>query len=126
MKVAISGSRGFLNRWLVMAVIDRLIERGDTILVGDAPRGVDRMVAEYVSFREDDVADWKEYPADWDKYGRRAGHERNEWMVHDADALIAIFAPGPLTPGTQNALWQARKRGIPTAVYHDGEWEGSL
>jgi hypothetical protein len=125
-KVAISGSRGFADIDLVERVVDRLIVRRDHILVGDAPSGVDRMVAEYVSFREDDVLDWDQYPADWDTYGNLAGHLRNEWMVHDADALIAIFAPGPRTPGTSNAVLNAKRKGIPVVIYHEGQWRGSL
>lgn len=126
MKVVISGSRGFTDLGLIERVIDRLIERRDHVLVGDAPTGVDRMVAEYVSFREDDVYDWDRYDADWDQYGKRAGHLRNEWMIHDGEALIAIFAPGPRSPGTSNAVMNARRKGIPIAIYHEGVWEGSL
>lgn len=126
MKVAISGSRTFTDRALVEAVIDRLIVREDTILFGDAPNGVDRMVAEYVYHMADNVRDWQEYPAEWERYGKRAGHLRNEWMIHDAEGLIAIFAPGQRTPGTSNAVQQARRKGIPIAIYHDGVWEGSL
>ena len=126
MRVVISGSRTFTDREVVERVIDRLIERQDFIIVGDAPHGVDRMVMEYCYHREDDLYDWQVFPADWEKYGKRAGHLRNEWMIHDADALIAIFAPGEPTPGTSNALEQARKKGIPTAMYHDGTWEGGL
>jgi hypothetical protein len=111
---------------VVERVVDRLIVREDVILFGDAPNGVDRMVAEYVYHMADHVRDWQEYPAEWERYGKRAGHLRNEWMVHDADALIAIFADGTRTPGTSNAVMQARRKGIPVAIYHEGVWEGSL
>ncbi len=121
MKVAVSGSRGFTDWSVVEAVVDRLIQAGDHILVGDA-RGWDRMVAEYVTYREDDVYDWDVYLAEWERYGKRAGHLRNEWMIHDADALVAVFAPGPRSPGTQNAIQHALRRGIPFVVYEDGAW----
>ena len=127
MKVAISGSRTFTDRELVERVIDRLIVRQDFILFGDAPNGVDRFVAEYLQGpAADEVFNWQEYPAEWERYGKRAGHLRNEWMIHDAEALIAIFAPGPRTPGTSNALSQAMKKGIPWALYHYGVWTGEL
>lgn len=126
MRVAISGSRTFRDRRLVEAVIDRLIDRQDYIVLGDAPSGVDRMAAEYVEHRADDVYDYCTYEADWKTYGRRAGHLRNTEMLWRADALIAIFADGPVTPGTMNAVLQARQKGIPTVVYHEGQWEGRL
>jgi YspA, cpYpsA-related SLOG family len=126
MKVAISGSRTFTRRDVVERVIDRLIERQDFILVGDASTGVDRMVMEYCYHREDDLYDWQVYPADWKKYGKRAGAIRSEWMAHDADAMIVIFADGPWTDGTLIALGKAQAKGIPVAIYHEGRWEGSL
>lgn len=125
LKVAISGSRSFDDWSVVERVVDRLIARHDSILVGDAPNGVDRMVAEYASNRADEI-DYQEYEARWKIEGKRAGHNRNGWMVHDAEALIAIFAPGPLTPGTSDALAQAVSKGIPTASYHEGVWSGQI
>ena len=58
MKTAISGSRTFRDRALVESVVDRLIESGDHIILGDAPSGVDRMAVEYVEHRADDVFDY--------------------------------------------------------------------
>ena len=43
-------------------------------------------------------------------------------MVRSADRLIAIFADGPVTPGTMDAVLQARRKGIPVFIYHDGKW----
>lgn len=106
---------------VVEQVVDRLIVRRAKILFGDAPSGVDRMVSEYVSHMADEIWDYDEYRADWSR-GRGAGHARNELMVHDADELIALFAPGPLTPGTSNAVMHARRKGIPIFTYHEGRW----
>jgi len=125
-KIAISGSRTFTRRAVVEQVIDRLIVLEAVILFGDAPNGVDRFVAEYVDHVADHVWDFQEYPAEWERYGKRAGHLRNEWMIHDASGLIAIFADGLRTPGTNNAVINARKKGIPIATYHEGHWTGGI
>ena len=136
-RVAISGSRGpdpsrgRMTGWtdlvLVERIMRRILERGDRINVGDAPSGVDRMVAEVWN-----GADWTEaYPSDyvktyearWEIEGRRAGHNRNAWMISESDELIALFAPGPLTPGTTNAVECAERKGIPVRIYHEGRWE---
>ena len=122
MKVAISGSRTFTDRALVEQVIDRLIERGDHILYGDAPNGVDRFAGEYIEHRADDIFNYDRYDAEWETYGKPAGHIRNGWMIHDADMLIAIFADGPHTPGTRDAVDQAHRKGIPVHIWWMGEW----
>lgn len=47
-------------------------------------------------------------------------------MIADADKLIAVFADGPKTPGTSNAVMWANRKGIPVFVYHDGNWDGPV
>lgn len=138
MKVAISGSRGpdpsrgRKTGWddmdTIARVVDRLIDRGDVerINVGDAPSGVDAQVAEYLEVgpRADEVPSsfWKVYEARWDVEGKPAGHNRNAWMISESDELIALFADGPKTPGTSNAVECAKRRGIPVHEYHEGRW----
>jgi hypothetical protein len=51
-------------------------------------------------------------PADWKTHGRAAGPIRNRAMAEYADALIAIYRKGKLTPGTRNMISEARKRGL--------------
>jgi hypothetical protein len=62
------------------------------------------------------------YLANWKKEGKAAGHNRNGKMIADADMLIALFAPGPRTPGTSDAVRQAKAKGIPVHIYHEGTW----
>jgi hypothetical protein len=139
-RTAISGSRGpdpargrptgWTNIDLVERVMRRLLETGKQINVGDAPSGVDRHVAEIW-----DGAEWTEaYPSDyvktyearWEIEGRRAGHNRNAWMISESDELVALFADGPLTPGTSDAVECARRKGIPIHAYHEGHWYEAL
>lgn len=140
MRVAISGSRGpdpergrptgWTEFDVVLRVMRRLHDRADVerVNVGDAPSGVDRHVAEIFdgdTTFEDKPIGWLEtYKARWAIEGKRAGHNRNGWMISESDALIALFAPGPRTPGTSNAVDHARRKGIPVAIYHEGTWEG--
>ena len=124
MKVTISGSRSFDDRLLVDAVVERLVERGDFINVGDARSGVDSMVRSELHAREHLVedTDYRIFEADWTRHGRRAGYLRNERMIRDADRFIAIFSPGQMTPGTKNALEMAWEKGIPISIYRDRRW----
>lgn len=134
MRVAISGSRaadpkrgrevGWSDYEFVEGVVKRLLEAGHTINVGDAPSGVD-----YHVLMAHETAPWADkypssslnvYRARWDVEGRRAGHNRNEWMVSESEMLIALFAPVlPLTPGTHDAVRCAVKKGIPVHVYFE-------
>lgn len=136
---AISGSRGpdpdrgrptgWTDILVVEQVLMRLHDRPDVdrVNVGDAPSGVDYMVHECfesMEYFEDRPSDWlRIYEARWEIEGTRAGHNRNTWMVSESDALIALFADGPRTPGTSNAVENARRKGIPVYIYHEGRWQ---
>lgn len=52
--------------------------------------------------------------ADWEKHGRAAGPIRNQQMVNEADALIAIWDGE--SKGTAGIIGMARKKGIPKYV----------
>jgi len=51
------------------------------------------------------------FPAEWNKYGNRAGPMRNTLIVAEADYIIGF--PSKTGRGTQDTLkkaWQAKKR----------------
>lgn len=50
------------------------------------------------------------YPANWKKYGVRAGHLRNAVMADNAEALIAVW--DGVSKGTKNMIAEAKKRGL--------------
>lgn len=135
MKVAISGSRGpdpsrgRMNGWTDIIFIERLLMKlsaaGASIIVGDAPSGVDYCVR-LVAAKHDTISISDPYKANWNIEGRAAGSNRNKRMIADADKLIAIFADGPKSPGTSNAVMWANKKGIPVFAYHEGNWDGPV
>lgn len=49
-------------------------------------------------------------------------HARNSVIVDRADMLVALFAPGPRTPGTSDTVRKALAKGIPVHVFHEGRW----
>jgi hypothetical protein len=57
-----------------------------------------------------------EFEADWKKYGRKAGPIRNARMAEEADALLVIKRLGKETPGTNNMILTAEKRGMPVYI----------
>ena len=76
-------------------------------------RGVDFLGGLWAHNRGIPVA---EFPADWDKYGKRAGYLRNEEMARNAEALIAIW--NGKSPGTKHMIDIAHKSNLKVFIYH--------
>lgn len=111
MKVIIAGSRSIDDPGLVAAAVEA---SGFTIteVVSGAAKGVDTFGEEWAAVRGVPV---KRFPADWKRYGRRAGPVRNREMAEYADALVAL--PKGESRGTRNMIDEARKRGLQVFVY---------
>lgn len=56
------------------------------------------------------------YPANWDAFGRGAGHIRNEIMASKADALVLCW--DGTSPGSKNMLKVARAFDLEIFVYY--------
>ena len=84
-----------------------------TIIHG-AARGADSLAGEWAESRGLKV---KEFPADWDKYGIKAGTIRNKQMLDENDISYTIAFPGGT--GTQNMITQALKRKTPRVITYD-------
>lgn len=56
------------------------------------------------------------YPADWNTYGKAAGHIRNRQMADNSEALVAIW--DGKSKGTQGMIFEAEKRGLHIFVYN--------
>src|SRR5690242_12253735 len=54
-------------------------------------------------------------PAEWEKYGRRAGPMRNATMAERAEGLVAVWDGA--SAGTKNMIETAEKRGLRVAIY---------
>ena len=56
----------------------------------------------------------KKFPADWQKYGKRAGMIRNRQMAEYGEALVAIW--NGKSRGTGNMIKTARELGLKVVV----------
>lgn len=104
MRVAIVGSRDYLNESAVRAYV-RALPPG-TVVVSGGARGVDRWAA---SEAKECGLEVVEYLADWDRYGRRAGMIRNSLIVSDSDKVVAFW--DGVSAGTANTIKSARRLG---------------
>ena len=60
----------------------------------------------------------KDFPADWEKYGKAAGVIRNKQMADYADAAIVFIWDG--SRGSQNMINTMQKLGKPVYVVKNG------
>jgi hypothetical protein len=81
------------------------------VIVSGAARGADTLGEQYARERGYQI---RRYPADWYKYGKKAGPLRNDLMARNADALIAYW--DGRSPGTSNMIETARNYGLQISI----------
>lgn len=104
MKTIIAGSRSIndmrhLERALALSGI------APTVVLCGGAFGVDELGSKWA--HANGVPVWG-YPAEWSKYGRRAGFVRNITMAEHASALIAVWNGS--SPGTKHMIREAEDR----------------
>jgi hypothetical protein len=67
---------------------DIIVDPFKDMVISGGAKGVDSAIRE---FCENNRIPFKEYPADWQKYGKRAGPLRNIKMGKIADLLVLIW-----------------------------------
>lgn len=106
-QVIIAGGRYFSNYDLLKERCDFFFQnRRPTAIVCGEARGADSLGKQYAKENSIPVMS---FPADWDKYGKRAGYIRNEEMADNADALIAFW--DGQSRGTRNMIEIAKRKG---------------
>ena len=107
MKVIIAGGRGFVGRPEDREILcSALLKLGATEIVCGMARGADMFGYSVAKEMGLPIA---EFPAEWDRFGYRAGMIRNAEMANYADALITF----PGEQGTLNMVAEANRRGLP-------------
>lgn len=106
MKTIIAGSRTILDYELVKQAIkeaDFII----TEIVSGRAVGPDMLGEKYAMEHNIPIA---RFPADWNKYGKGAGHIRNKEMANYADQLILVWDGE--SNGSRSMLGYAQKKGL--------------
>lgn len=121
-RILVTGSRDWTDRSLLYSTLDGIIMMivshrpvlpiEVTIVHGACPTGADAMADDYARFRDYGV---ERHPADWDRYGKRAGPLRNYSMV-EAGADYAAAFPLEWPSGTEDCYRKAIRASIPTLV----------
>lgn len=109
-KIIIAGGRDFNDYELLKEKCSYYLkDKGKevTIISGTA-KGADTLGEKFASEMGYEI---ERHPADWDKYGKRAGYLRNEEMAKsDADALIAFW--DGKSKGTKHMIDIATREGL--------------
>lgn len=114
-RVIIAGTRDFDDYGLLCRHTDYMLSDKRTkrriVIVSGAARGADTLGEQYARERGYQI---RRYPADWYKYGKKAGPLRNDLMARNADALIAYW--DGRSPGTSNMIETARNYGLQISI----------
>jgi hypothetical protein len=119
MRILVTGSRWAttdhtLDIHLALADATRGADGPITLVHGKCPRGGVDLLAHHAAVEWDWTVE--PHPADWDRYGKRAGMIRNADMV-DLGADICLAFPGTSSVGTWDCIRKAANAGIHVRIY---------
>ena len=109
-RVIVAGSRNFQNYPLMCKELDKIKDRIECIVSGDAT-GADTYGCMYA---RDNNIPVRHCPADWQKYGTAAGYVRNKQMGDYGDELIAFW--DGVSPGTNDMINYMKQLGKKVTV----------
>lgn len=113
-RVIIAGGRDFDDfRFLCKKCMFKLQDKTDVVIVSGAANGADKLGEKFAKFMGYEI---KQFPANWDEFGKSAGYRRNKEMAEYADALIAFW--DGKSKGTKHMIDLARERNLKVIVYH--------
>lgn len=116
-KVLICGSRHYDNYDKVKETVKSLVdEHGKIIIIEGGAKGADTLAKNAAI---ELGIEYREYKADWKRYGRAAGPKRNQLMLdtENPDLVIAFHEDLESGKGTKDMLKRAEKEGVKTIIY---------
>jgi len=112
MKILVCGGRDFNDYKLVSEALNPYIHEG-LVIVHGAAKGADSLAMKWAM----DNATHEAYPADWTKYGKRAGYIRNVQMLNEGKPDLVIAFPGG--KGTAMMIKLSESAGVPVVKIND-------
>lgn len=106
MRTIIAGSRKG-PRPADLEVALRVCGWAPTLVISGTARGADQIGEEWAAAHRVPV---ERFPADWNRYGKRAGYLRNVQMADRAEALIALWDGD--SQGTKHMIDIGRAKGL--------------
>lgn len=106
-KVVVAGGRKFNDYELLKYTLDHLLcnkSQEDMIIVSGTASGADSLGERYGREMGFEI---KQFPANWDEFGKSAGYIRNEEMAKYSDAVV-VFWDGE-SKGSKHMIDLAKK-----------------
>jgi len=113
MRTIIAGSRSITD----LAVVEKAVKDSGfaiTEVVSGGARGVDRLGEKLAN---DCGLPCAVFPAEWKRYGKRAGFLRNSQMAEYAEALVAVW--DGKSRGTAHMVSEAKDRGLRVYIHRE-------
>ena len=108
-RVLVCGGRDYADRRRLYAELDALRETVEItqIIEGEAS-GADSLARQWGESRGIPV---RKFPANWRRYGKRAGYLRNKQMLNEGKPHLVVAFPGG--KGTDGMVMISRQAGVP-------------
>lgn len=114
MKVIIAGGRNFNNYEELCKFCDKALSKQTEVeIVSGTANGADKLGERYAKDKGYTI---KQFPADWDTYGKSAGYKRNAQMAEYSDALIAFWDKS--SKGTKHMIDLAKKTNLKVKIFY--------
>jgi hypothetical protein len=85
----------------------------DVVIIHGGAKGADDLADQWAAVNWTGL---EIYPADWDKYGKKAGPIRNQQMLDEGKPDLVIAFPTPKSRGTWDMVRRAQKANIETII----------
>lgn len=126
MRILVCGTRTWKDAVGIKEALDEALDTlkpGDTLtIIEGGAKGADQLAGGWAEARADIGVLHKCFPADWDKFGKRAGYIRNVQMLQEGEPDLVIAFWDGKSKGTGMMIALAEAWGVKVNVY-TGQWE---
>jgi hypothetical protein len=121
LRVLVCGSRHWTDKAAIKKALAEISAPDQEVIVmHGAATGADTLADEAARELGFGV---ERYPADWERYGRRAGPTRNQAMIDVGPHVVLAFPlEGKCNRGTRDCMRKAARAGIPVFKHGKDGW----
>ncbi len=113
-RMIVCGGRDYADRAFVFETLDAVVANGAEVhIIQGGAEGADALAREWA---QDRCVPFTTFPANWRKFGKRAGPIRNENMLAESDPHVVVAFPGG--KGTADMIRRSVAVGVPVEQPH--------
>lgn len=111
-RVLVCGGRTYNNKDIVYKVLDLINSKYSiSVCIEGGAKGADQLASRWATEKNIPII---EINADWETYGKAAGHIRNKQMIVEGLPDLVVAFPGG--KGTENMIKQSKASKIKTII----------